>query len=91
MFVSYGSAQSDLKCRVPQSSALGPLLFTLYTHPLSDVICKSGLSNHFFADDSQLHKSSVPFNLPVHACCLKDCIEDVEDRMTDSKLNMNND
>ena len=31
----------------------------------------------FFADDSQLYKSSVPSDFPVFACCLKDCIEDV--------------
>ena len=69
----------------------GPLLFTLYTHPFSTVICQSGLSYHFFADDSQLHKSSVPSDLPVLACCLKDCIEDVAEWIGDSKLKMNDD
>ena len=76
---------------MPQGSVLGPLLFTLYTHPLSAVICQSGLSYHFFADDSQLHKSSVPSDFPVLACCLKDCIEDVAEWMGDSKLKMNDD
>ena len=76
---------------MPQGSVLGPLLFTLYTHPLSTVICQSGLSYHFFADDSQLHKSSVPSDFPVLACCLKDCIEDVAEWMGDSKLKMNDD
>ena len=75
------------KCGVPQGSVLGPLLFTLYTHPLSTIICQAGLSCHFFANDSQLHKSSVPSDFPVLACCLKDCIEDV----ADSKLKMNDD
>ena len=81
MFVGHESTPSVLKCGVPQGSALGPLLFTLYTHPLSAVICQSGLSYHFFADDSQLHKSSVPSDFPVLACCLKDCIEDVAEWM----------
>ena len=76
---------------MPQGSVLGPLLFTLYTHPLSTVICQSGLSYHFFADDSQLHKSSVPSDSPVLACCLKDCIEDGAEWMGDSKLKMNDD
>ena len=70
---------------------MGPLLFTLYTHPLSTVICQSGISYHFFADDSQLHNSSVPSDFPVLACCLKDCIEDVAEWMADSKLKMNDD
>ena len=82
---------SVLKCGVPQGFVLGPLLFTLYTHPLSAVICQSGLSYQFFADDSQLHKSSVPSDFPVLACCLKDCIEDVAEWMGDSKLKMNDD
>ena len=55
------------------------------------VICQSGISYHFFADDSQLHNSSVPSDFPVLACCLKDCIEDVADWMADSKLKMNDD
>ena len=91
VFVGHESTPSVLKCGVPQGSVLGPLLFTLYTHPLSTVICQSGISYHFFADDSQLHNSNVPSDFPVLACCLKDCIEDVADWMADSKLKMNDD
>ena len=87
--VSHESNSAVLKCGVPQGSVLGPLLFTLYTHPLSTIICPSGLSYHFFADDSQLHKSSVPSDFLVLACCLKDCIEDFAEWMGDSKLKMN--
>ena len=60
VFVGYESASSVLKCGVPQGSVLGPLLFTLYTQSLSNIICQSGHSYHFFADDSQLHNSSIP-------------------------------
>ena len=87
MFVGHESTPSVLKCGVPQGSVLGPLLFALYTHPLSTVICQCGLSNHFFADDSQLDKSSAPPLFPVLACCLKDCIDDVADWMGYSNLN----
>ena len=91
VFVGHESTPSVLQCGVPQGSVLEPLLFTLYTHPLSTVICQSDLSYNFFADDSQLHKSSVPFDFPVLACCLKDCIEDVAEWMGDSKLQMTDD
>ena len=90
VFVGHESTPSVLKCGLPQGSVLGPLLFTLYTHPLSTVICQSGISYHFFADDSHLHNSSVPSDCPVLACCLKDCIEDVAEWMAD-KLKMNDD
>ena len=59
VFVGHESTPSVLKCGVPQDSVLGPLLFTLYTHPLSTVICQSGISYNFFADDSQLHNSKM--------------------------------
>ena len=91
VFVRHESTPSVLQYGVPQGSVLGPLLFTLYTHPLSTVICQSGLSYHFFADDSQLDKSSVPFDFPVLARSFKDCIEDVVEWMGDSKLKMNGD
>ena len=91
VFVGHESTPSVLKCGVPQGSILGPLLSTLYTHSLSTVICQSGISYHFFADDSQLHNSSVPSDFPILACCLKDCIEDTAEWIADSTLKMNDD
>ena len=76
---------------MPQGSVLGPLLFTLYTQCLSTVICQSGFSYHFFADDSQLHNSSTPSDFTVLVHSLKDCIEDVAEWMCDSLLKMNHD
>ena len=90
MFVGHESTPFVLQCGVPQGCVVGLLLFILYTHPLSTFICQSGLSYHFLADDSQLHKSNVPSDFPVLACCSIDCIEDVAEWMGDSKLKMNN-
>ena len=80
-----------MKCGVPHDSLLGPLLCTLYTQPLSPVICQSGHSYHFFADDSQLHYSSIPPDFPDPVHSLTDCIENVAEWMSDSKLQMNDD
>ena len=40
---------------------------------------------------SSFHRSSVPSDVPVLACCLKHCIADVAEWMGDSKLKMNDD
>ena len=71
--VGHESTPSVLKCGVPQGSVLGPLLFTLYTHPLITVISQSGFFFHIISLQMipQLLKSSVPSDFPVLACCLK--------------------
>ena len=68
-----------------------PLLFTSYTQSFSNAIGQSGHSYHFFADDSQLHNSSIPSDFPALVHSLKDCIENVAEWMSDSILKMNND
>ena len=48
------SSPSLLTLRVSQGSALGRILFILYTQPLSDVISHHSVSRHMFADDTEL-------------------------------------
>ena len=53
---------------VPQGSVLGPILFTLYTQPLSTVIQRNNCSYQKYADDTEITSSGHPssfFNLHV--------------------------
>ena len=71
---------------MPQGSVLGPVLFTTYTLPLSDVIRHFGLPYYFSADDSQLHENISSLDLHL-ASDMNVCIENDADWMQTNKLN----
>ena len=48
------SNPQTLTCDVPQGFVLCPLLFILYTAPLSKLISSSSVDHHLYADDKQL-------------------------------------
>ena len=77
LFVGHKSIPSALKCAVSKGSVLGPLLFTLYTQPLSTDICQSDNSYLLFADDFELHNSSILSNFKalVHSLRKKNLLK----------------
>ena len=93
--VKIGSSLSNLfklKFGVPQGSVLGPLLFSLYTTPLGQVIRKyTGVRYHFYADDTQLFIHLSPDDSLKSFDRLKSCLNDIQVWMSENKLKLNPD
>ena len=92
--VSVNGFQSDpspLTFGVPQGSVLGPVLFIMYTKPISSVISSHSLGYESFADDTQLLKSGHIANLPHIIETTTNCISDLKSWMTENKLKLNDD
>lgn len=74
------SDQFPLKQGVPQGSCLGPVLFTIYTRKLFQIVECHLPQVHCYADDTQLYVSFSP-NRPVDADfaikSMTDCISDI--------------
>ena len=74
------SEQAILKQGIPQGSVLGPILFTLYTSPLSDICREHDVSFQSYADDQQSYLSFSPTQPGGKDKCLQSlaaCISDI--------------
>ena len=93
--VKIGSTLSNLQkllFDIPQGSVLGPLLFSLYTSPLSTRIGKhKGVNFHFYADNTQLYVYLSHRNASAAFDKLNRCLQDVKEWMSASKLKLNPD
>jgi hypothetical protein len=74
---------------VPQGSVLGPLLFTLYTTPLSTVIEQHGIPHQLYADDTQLYVSFSANDSEILLRSVQSCLVSVQQWMFLSKLKLN--
>ena len=78
-----------LEICVPQGSVLGPILFTLYSQPVSDKIREHNISYQKFAHDTQLHKASQPTEFQCLVSDFESCFLSVKAWMLSNKLKLN--
>ena len=72
------SSNFKLQYGIPQGSVPGPLLFTLYTVDLGEIIKKHGLSYHMYADVTQLYISFSLTDAETFMQRPEACIRDID-------------
>ena len=87
------SNSHPLNCGVPQGSVLGPIRFTVYTLPLSDIIRAHSTGYHLYADDTQpfltCDQPLCPESAQQTLNKLEACIADIRQWMPQNGLKLN--
>ena len=83
------SARCLLRRGVPQGSVLGPVLFTMYSSPVEDLITSFGFGHAIYADDTQIYATGKQGDWPVIIPKLEECLHAIADWSSANGLSIN--
>ena len=86
---SHSTLPSAIFTGIPQGSVLGPLLFSLYTSPISQIFKKASISYHLYADDTQIYFSFSPNQSYESLSLLSSILGEVYAWLTSNRLSVN--
>jgi len=89
VFGGAGSKTSSVTSGVPQGSALGPLLFILYTADIPLIAAEHDLGIHCYADDAQLYLYEKAGSAGRMVSTASACIAEMDNWMSSNRLKLN--